>query len=87
MIVLIHNSCEEADDLRAPPKHIWRKMAAKIEAGQGKPLKGRLAGLQSVRVGDYRVVYEPTGDYAIVLAVDHRKDVYNESLINDRRTR
>ncbi len=42
----------------------------------GKALRGELAGLHSVRVGSYRVVYEITEDQVIVLYIDHRADIY-----------
>ena len=44
----------------------------------GKPLKGRLKGLYSARVGDYRVIYQILDEKRIVVAVTvaHRKAVY-----------
>ena len=44
----------------------------------GKPLRGDLAGLNSARVGAYRVVYEiDHASHTIqVIYVDHRADIY-----------
>ena len=44
----------------------------------GKPLRGDLTGLHSVRVGAYRVVYEINleSHTVRVIYIDHRADVY-----------
>jgi mRNA interferase RelE/StbE len=44
----------------------------------GKPLHGPLAGLRSLRVGEYRVVYKhyPAQRRVAVLRVSHRREVY-----------
>ena len=45
----------------------------------GKPLTGRLAGLWSLRTGDYRALYQIRhGELLIlVLKIKHRKDAYD----------
>ena len=45
----------------------------------GKPLTGRLAGLWSLRTGDYRTLYQIRhGELLIlVLKIKHRKNAYN----------
>ena len=44
----------------------------------GKPLRGDLAGLQSARVGAYRIVYEidEANRTVRVIYIDHRADIY-----------
>ena len=42
----------------------------------GKPLKGVLAGLQSLRVGQYRIVYSVDKRQVLIRAVGHRRDIY-----------
>ena len=44
----------------------------------GKPLRGKLRGLHSARVGDYRIVYQVFDEKRVVAAVTvgHRKAVY-----------
>ena len=44
----------------------------------GKPLTGRLAGLWSLRVGDYRAIYQIRHEEILifVLKIGHRKNVY-----------
>lgn len=45
----------------------------------GKPLRQSLAGWRSLRVGDYRVVYEIRGQLIVyVLGIIHRSEVYGE---------
>lgn len=45
----------------------------------GKPLTGRLAGLFSLRVGGYRIIYELAENKVVVRTVDHRRTVYKVS--------
>ena len=42
----------------------------------GKSLHGRLKGLYSLRIGDYRVIYEIRHQRIILHAVGHRRTVY-----------
>jgi len=42
----------------------------------GKPLRGEWKGVYSLRVGDYRVLYEVKGNVIFLLVVGHRKHVY-----------
>ena len=44
----------------------------------GKPLTGKLAGLWSLRIGDYRTIYQIRKSelLILVLKIGHRKDVY-----------
>lgn len=44
----------------------------------GYPLRGRLHGLRSLRVGTYRVIYQPTddGQTVRVAAIRHRSIAY-----------
>lgn len=48
------------------------------EPEAGHPLRGRLRGLRSLRVGTYRVIYQLDDDQRIVrvLAVRHRSVAY-----------
>lgn len=42
----------------------------------GKRLTGRLSGLFSFRVGEYRVIYQLLGDRVITRTVGHRRVIY-----------
>ena len=45
---------------------------------QGKPLKGRLQGSYSCRVGSYRIIYKIFQSKLLVIVIDigHRRDIY-----------
>ena len=43
----------------------------------GKPLRRSLKGSRKVRVGDYRIVFRLEKRTVIVIAMRHRKDVYD----------
>ena len=47
-----------------------------VQPEKGKRLHGRLKGLFSLRIGDYRVVYEIRKDNVILHVVEHRRSVY-----------
>jgi len=48
------------------------------EPYSGKALKGNLLGCLSLRVGNYRIIYEvyPIKKIIIVIRIGHRKDIY-----------
>lgn len=48
----------------------------------GKPLQRSLKGYWKLRVGDYRIVFKPSGEKLKILGIVHRKDVY--SLVQKR---
>jgi len=43
----------------------------------GKPLRYSLKGHRRLRVGDYRIVYRIDGNDVIIVAIKHRKDIYD----------
>jgi mRNA interferase RelE/StbE len=45
---------------------------------EGKPLKGKLKGLFSYRVGSYRIIYRIFQDRLLIIVIDigHRRDIY-----------
>ncbi len=54
--------------------------ALKSNPELGKPLTGKLAGLWSLRSGDYRAIYQIRYGELLVLVikVGHRKNVYDD---------
>lgn len=46
----------------------------------GQPLRGTLRGYWKLRVGDYRVVFKIVADEVWVLAILHRRQVYEDVL-------
>lgn len=70
-------------DIAALPKTAKALIKEAIETrltldpiGFGKPLRYSLKGHRRLRVSDYRVVYRIENDTVIVVAIKHRKDVY-----------
>ena len=47
---------------------------------RGKPLSYDLAGLYSLRISDYRIIYRIIGDelVIIVISIGHRREVYKK---------
>lgn len=43
----------------------------------GKPLRYDLKGCRSLRIGDYRVIYEIKNTTVKILIIQHRKDCYD----------
>ena len=45
----------------------------------GKPLTGKLAGIWSLRIGDYRVLYQIRHEELVILVlrIGHRKNIYS----------
>ena len=67
--------------LREP--ELYRRVAEALDGleqdpFQGKPLKGKLSGRYSYRVGSYRIIYMVKRRELIVLVIDiaHRRDIY-----------
>lgn len=48
-----------------------------------EPLRRTLKGYRKMRVGDYRIVLRARGEHILILAICHRKDVYQKV---ERRT-
>ncbi|MDR0774278.1 MAG: type II toxin-antitoxin system mRNA interferase toxin, RelE/StbE family [Rickettsia sp.] len=44
----------------------------------GKPLKHSFKGCRSLRIGDYRVIYQIVDTAINILVIQHRKDCYNK---------
>lgn len=65
------------------PGEVQKMVTGKIsglgdEPYRGKALHGRLKGKLSLVVGDYRVVYEIRDNVVHLLAVGHRKKIYEK---------
>ena len=53
-------------------------LALRVDEIRLEPLKGELAGLYKLRVGDYRVIYEILHEERIIVihAIGHRREIY-----------
>jgi mRNA interferase RelE/StbE len=74
------------DDLPKISSEARRRIGRLIEARLGTeparfgaPLGGSLRGYWKLRVGDYRVVFKVAGRDVWILAVLHRRDVYERA--------
>jgi len=70
-------------DLTKKDKQLRERIIKSIEKLKdnpylGKPLSRNLAGLRSLRVGKYRVIYKIDEENKVIwlITVGHRKDVY-----------
>ena len=71
----------DIDFLNKADRRLFMRIINKIESLQenpraGKPLVGNHQGEFSLRVGDYRIVYELAAPTIYVLTVKHRRHVY-----------
>ena len=75
------------EDIPSLPKAAREQIKRAIEyrlttdpVGLGKPLRYSFIGHRRVRVGDYRIIYriDSQKKIVVVVAIKHRKDVYNE---------
>ena len=80
-------SDDTAELVRTLHPHIKRKIKAALQAvlndpHSGKELKDDLEGLQSFKVGKFRVIYKTAKDKGIieVVAIGPRKTIYEETL-------
>ena len=83
---------ETKDDLKSIPQNIKSRLKEAIinrlvsaPNMYGKPLRGNLKNVWSLRVGDYRVVYLLREKKVVILQVVHRKDAYDAGVIESRR--
>ena len=75
------------EDIPALPKRFSQSIKRAIEerltidpVGFGKPLRYSLSGHRRLRVGDYRIVFriEDQTKTVLIIAIKHRKDIYEE---------
>ncbi len=80
----IEFSQEAASDiefLNKADRRLFVRIINKIDSLQenpraGKPLMGNHKGEFSLRVADYRIIYEITGHTIYILTIKHRRHVY-----------
>lgn len=83
---LLYHPTVSEEDLPGIPANIQARIARAVEARlteqpeqYGSPLRGTLKGYWKLRVGDYRVVYRIVGDEIRILAIRHRRQIYEEA--------
>lgn len=82
---LTYHSAVASEDLPSIPGNLRRRIAAAIETRLtetpeqfGAPLRKTLKGYWKLRVGDYRVVFKVMSAEIRILAIRHRKHVYQD---------
>lgn len=72
-------------DLARVPSNMLGRITKAVErldrwpnVSGAKPLTGNWAGHHRIRVGDWRIVFRIRGSDVIVVAIAHRKEVYDE---------
>jgi mRNA interferase RelE/StbE len=57
-----------------------RWLAVNFESVKPEPLTGAFSGLFKLRVGDYRIIYQPDRERKVltVRLVGHRREIYEE---------
>ena len=70
------NNLDDAVASRLLKKMRW--LAEKFDSIKPEPLAGGFAGLLKLRVGDYRVIYQPDRENNVLRIhfVGHRREVY-----------
>lgn len=82
--ILYHPDVPRRDLVRIPRNvrsRIGEALAGRLQASPekyGQPLRGTLGGYWKLRVGDYRAVFKIVGDEVWVLAILHRRQVYED---------
>lgn len=83
---LVYHAAVAEEDLSEIPANVRARIARAIPARlaekpeqYGSPLRGTLKGYWKLRVGDYRVVYRIAGGEVRILAIRHRKRIYEEA--------
>jgi mRNA interferase RelE/StbE len=74
------------DDKKRVPAAQWARIGRAIETRladaperHGESLTGSLRGYRKLRVGDYRVVFEVVKTEVRILAIIHRREVYERA--------
>lgn len=82
---LLYHPAVATEDLPHIPRNVHSRIARAIESRlatnpeqYGSPLRKTLKGYWKLRIGDYRVVYRIAGEAVVILAIRHRKQVYED---------
>lgn len=70
--------------------HVRKKVRASLDIiladpGKGKALKGGLAGLRSLRVGTFRIIYRLSKKHVEIVTVGPRQKIYEETFWSLKR--
>ena len=72
-------------DIKDRLKRAIENRLTRAPGDYGKPLRGELHSLWSLRVGDYRVVYRIEHKTVRIIQIANRKDAYDAGILEARR--
>lgn len=80
-IELTKRAVKDLDKIERAQPRLYQALVKKIDAlanqpTLGKSLVGPLIGKWSLRVGDYRMLYEFSETRLVILTINHRREVY-----------
>lgn len=80
-VELTKRAVKDLDKIERVQPRLYQALVKKIDtlANQptlGKPLVGPLKGKWSLRVGDYRMLYEFSQTRLVIFTINHRREVY-----------
>lgn len=59
-------------------RNVFARLAEWPAVSGAKPLRREFKGCFRIRVGDWRVLFQPRGNAVRVIRIDNRKDVYED---------
>lgn len=84
-VELARQAEKELESVFRSDRRLYERFLKAFEAiardpSQGKPLHGQLRGLNSYRMGSYRILYEIHHGRLVIVVVDlgHRRDIYKQ---------
>jgi mRNA interferase RelE/StbE len=80
-VELTKRAVKDLDGVKRAQPVVFEKILAKIQSlledpKAGKQLVGPLKGIWSLRVGDYRILFQRMKTSVVILTVNHRREVY-----------
>jgi mRNA interferase RelE/StbE len=80
-VELTKRAIKDLDALECSQLKYFNRVLSKIQSLMDDPLSGKqlvgpLKGKWSMRVGDYRIIYEIEKTTIYILTINHRRDVY-----------
>lgn len=92
MFEVVYHPAVAREDISALNRDVRDRIRKAIEARltrapqeYGKPLGGNLRAYWSLRAGDYRVVYRIESSLVRIIQIAHRRDAYQEGILEARR--
>ena len=72
-------------DIKSRVKKAIESRLTRAPQNYGKPLSGNLHGYWSLRVGDYRIVYQIESPLVKIIQIVNRKEAYQAGILEARK--